>query len=503
MDILNKALSNNIYEVATKTPLEKAKLLSADLQNNILFKREELQPTFSFKVRGAISKINSLPRNTLELGVIASSAGNHGLGVALAAKTKNISATIVVPKNASKQKISLIRNLGANVILHGEYYDDAEKLAKKISKDKKITFIHPFNDLEVIAGQGTIALELFQQHPKKIDYVFVAIGGGGLISGISSISKIISPNTQIIGIQPHGCSAMFDSIKKKKIITLKEINQFADGVATKKVGNLTFKITSKLVDKIITVSNDEICSAIKDFYAENRTILEPSGALSIAGIKKFVNVNNIKNKTCICITCGANMTFEKLRYVSERTEIGEKKEAVFSIQAPETTGSFRNLIKALGSRSIKELHYRYNDEKIAFFYLGFETADEQDKFKIQKKISNLKFKLIDLSSNEFAKLHLKSMIGGKPQKKIKEYLFRIFFPETKGALKNFLKGLNKKFNITLFHYRDIGTDNADVLIGIENIENQLNEIDKDLENIGYKFTNESNNEAYKMFLSSQ
>ena len=258
-----------------------------------------------------------------------------------------------------------------------------------------------------------------------------------------------------------------------------------------------------MVDKIITVSNDEICSAIKDFYSENRTILEPSGALSIAGIKKFVNVNNIKNKTCICITCGANMTFEKLRYVSERTEIGEKKEAVFSIQAPETTGSFRNLIKALGSRSIKELHYRYNDEKIAFFYLGFETIDEQDKFKIQKKISNLKFKLIDLSSNEFAKLHLKSMIGGRPQKKIKEYLFRIFFPETKGALKNFLKILNKKFNITLFHYRDIGTDNADVLIGIENIENELDEINKDLENIGYKFTNESNNEAYKMFLSSQ
>ena len=503
MEILNKALSNNVYEVVKKTPLEKAKLLSAELQNNILFKREELQPTFSFKVRGAISKINSLPRNTLKLGVIASSAGNHGLGVALAAKTKNISATIVVPKNASKQKISFIRKLGANVILHGKYYDDAEKLAKKISRDKKITFIHPFNDLEVIAGQGTIALELFQQHPKKIDYVFVAIGGGGLISGISSISKIVSPNTQIIGVQPDGCSAMFDSIKKKKIITLKDINQFADGVATKKVGNLTFKITSKLVDKIITVSNDEICSAIKDFYSESRTILEPSGALSIAGIKKFVNVNNIKNKTCICITCGANMTFEKLRYVSERTEIGEKKEAVFSIQAPETTGSFRKLIKALGSRSIKELHYRYNDEKIAFFYLGIETVDEQDKFKIQKKISNLKFKLIDLSSNEFAKLHLKSMIGGKPQKKIKEYLFRIFFPETKGALKNFLKGLNKKFNITLFHYRDIGTDNADVLIGIENIENELDEINKDLENIGYRFTNESNNEAYKMFLSSQ
>ena len=503
MDILKKALSNNIYEVAIKTPLEKASLLSSDLQNNILYKREELQPTFSFKIRGAISKINSLPKSILEFGVIASSAGNHGLGVALAAKTKNINATIVVPKNASKQKIKLINKLGANVILHGKYYDDAEKLAKKISKEKKISFIHPFNDPDVIAGQGTIALELFQQHPKNIDYIFVAIGGGGLISGISSISKSISPKTQIIGVQSLGSSAMLESIKKKKIITLKDINQFADGVATKKVGHLTFKITNKLVDNIITVSNDEICSAIKDFYSENRTILEPSGALSIAGIKKFVKVNNIKNKTCICITCGANMTFEKLRYISERTEIGEKKEAVFSIQAPETPGSFRNLIKALGSRSIKELHYRYNDEKTAFFYLGFETAGENDKSRIQNKISNLKFKLIDLSSNEFAKLHLKSMVGGRPQKKINEYLFRIFFPETIGALKNFLKGLNKKFNITLFHYRDIGTDNADVLIGIENIGNELDEINKDLENIGYKFTNESNNEAYKMFLSSQ
>ena len=503
MDILKKALSNNIYEVAIKTPLEKASLLSSDLQNNILYKREELQPTFSFKIRGAISKINSLPKSILEFGVIASSAGNHGLGVALAAKTKNINATIVVPKNASKQKIKLINNLGANVILHGKYYDDAEKLAKKISKEKKISFIHPFNDPDVIAGQGTIALELFQQHPKNIDYIFVAIGGGGLISGISSISKSISPKTQIIGVQSLGSSAMLESIKKKKIITLKDINQFADGVATKKVGHLTFKITNKLVDNIITVSNDEICSAIKDFYSENRTILEPSGALSIAGIKKFVRVKNIKNKTCICITCGANMTFEKLRYISERTEIGEKKEAVFSIQAPETPGSFRNLIKALGSRSIKELHYRYNDEKTAFFYLGFETAGEKDKSRIQNKISNLKFKLIDLSSNEFAKLHLKSMVGGRPQKKINEYLFRIFFPETIGALKNFLKGLNKEFNITLFHYRDIGTDNADVLIGFENIENELDEISKDLENIGYKFTNESNNEAYKMFLSSQ
>lgn len=503
MDILKKALSNNIYEVAIKTPLEKASLLSSDLQNNILYKREELQPTFSFKIRGAISKINSLPKGILEFGVIASSAGNHGLGVALAAKTKNINATIVVPKNASKQKIKLINKLGANVILHGKYYDDAEKLAKKISKEKKIPFIHPFNDPEVIAGQGTIALELFQQYPKNIDYIFVAIGGGGLISGISSISKSISPKTQIIGVQSVGSSAMFESIKKKRIITLKDINQFADGVATKKVGHLTFKITNKLVDNIITVSNDEICSAIKHFYSENRTILEPSGALSIAGIKKFILVNNIKNKTCICITCGANMTFEKLRYISERTEIGEKKEAVFSIQAPETTGSFRNLIKALGSRSVKELHYRYNDEKTAFFYLGFETTGEKDKSRIQNKISNLKFKLIDLSSNEFAKLHLKSMIGGRPQKKINEYLFRIFFPETIGALKNFLKGLNKKFNITLFHYRDIGTDNADVLIGIENIGNELEEINKDLENIGYKFTNESNNEAYKMFLSSQ
>ena len=503
MDILKKALSNNIYEVAIKTPLEKASLLSSDLQNNILYKREELQPTFSFKIRGAISKINSLPKSILEFGVIASSAGNHGLGVALAAKTKNINATIVVPKNASKQKIKLINNLGANVILHGKYYDDAEKLAKKISKEKKISFIHPFDDPEVIAGQGTIALELFQQHPKNIDYIFVAIGGGGLISGISSISKSISPKTQIIGVQSLGSSAMLKSINKNKIITLKDINQFADGVATKKVGHLTFKITNKFVDNIITVSNDEICSAIKDFYSENRTILEPSGALSIAGIKKFVRVNNIKNKTCICITCGANMTFEKLRYISERTEIGEKKEAVYSIQAPETPGSFRNLIKALGSRSIKELHYRYNDENTAFFYLGFETAGEKDKFRIQNKISNLKFKLIDLSSNEFAKLHLKSMIGGRPQKKINEYLFRIFFPETIGALKNFLKGLNKKFNITLFHYRDIGTDNADVLIGIENIGNELDEINKDLENIGYKFTNESNNEAYKMFLSSQ
>ena len=491
-----------VYDVASETPLDLAHNLSLRLENRILMKREDLQSVFSFKLRGAYNKLSAMPQDVLEAGVICSSAGNHGQGVALAARRKGISAVIVMPVTTPSIKVEAVKSLGGEIIMHGDTYDDAYSHARKLEKERQLTFIHPFDDPDVIAGQGTIGMEILEQADETISAVFVPIGGGGLISGIAAYIKGVNPNIQIIGVEPDDSAAMRDSLAAGKPIVLDHVGIFADGVAVRRVGDETFRLCQELVDGIVIVDTDQICAAIRDIFEDTRSIVEPAGALAVAGAKKYLADNETRDETFVVINCGANVNFDRLRHIAERAAVGEQREMLLAVEIPEEKGSFRNFCDALGRRNITEFNYRYSDSSKAHIFVGIELRHgHAERQEIIDKLLGLDYPLEDLSENELAKLHVRHMVGG-PATGIKdERLFRFEFPERPGALLDFLQAVGTDWNISLFHYRNHGSDHGRILAGIQVPPDEAKELESHLSQLGYAHWEESNNPAYAMFLA--
>lgn len=492
----------SVYDVAIESPLELAGNLSARLDNRILLKREDLQSIFSFKLRGAYNKLNALPPEMLQRGVICSSAGNHAQGVALAAGRKRVRAVIVMPVTTPSIKVDAVRKLGGEVVLHGDSYDDAYAHARKLESEQGLTFIHPFDDPYVIAGQGTIGREILSQTDEEIDAVFVPIGGGGLIAGIATWIKSKEPAIKIIGVEPVDSAAMHDSLQAGHPVTLRHAGIFADGVAVRRVGDETFRLCQEFVDEIITVDTDQICAGIQDIFNDTRSIAEPAGALAVAGAKKYLADHRLKGKTVVAIVCGANVNFDRLRHIAERAAVGEQREMLLAVEIPEQPGSFRTFCEAIGKRSVTEFNYRYSDSSKAHIFVGIELRQgATERHALVSKLRALGYPLEDLSDNEVAKLHVRHMVGGRAQKLADERLFRFEFPERPGALLNFLKAIGTKWNISLFHYRNHGSDYGRILAGIQVPQQESEELEAHLAELGYAHWEESHNPAYAMFLA--
>ena len=492
----------NVYDVAIESPLEKANNLSAKVGNTVFLKREDLQPVFSFKLRGAYNKISHLSDEELSRGVICSSAGNHAQGVALAAKKKDVRAVIVMPVTTPTIKIDAVRKLGGEVVLYGDAYDDAYAHALTLAKDQSLTFVHPFDDPLVIAGQGTIALEILNQADGPIDAIFVPIGGGGLIAGIATCVKALRPEIRIIGVEPDDSTAMRDSLAKGEPVSLDHVGIFADGVAVRRVGDETFRLCQQFVDEIITVDTDQCCAAIRDIFDDTRSIVEPAGGLAVAGAKKYAQDNNIKGQTFITINCGANVNFDRLRHIAERAAVGDRTEMLIAAEIPEQPGSFRHFCEVLGKRSITEFNYRYTDALKAHIFVGVHlTGGREESQALLANLTDADFPVVDLSNNEMAKLHVRHMVGGRSTEVCNERLFRFEFPERPGALLRFLHAIGNDWNISLFHYRNHGSDYGRVLAGIDVPEDETAELESHLAKLGYPHWEESDNPAYTMFLS--
>jgi len=501
-DYLERILKARVYDVAMATPLDAAPRLSRRLGNSILFKREDLQPVFSFKIRGAYNKIAHLSETAARRGVICASAGNHAQGVALAAKRRGIPATIVMPQTTPQIKVQAVLDFGAEVVLHGDDYDQAYEHAMKLMGERQLAFIHPFDDPDVIAGQGTIGMELLRQCAgEQIDAIFIAVGGGGLIAGIAAYVKYLFPKIKIVGVEPEDADAMSRSLQAGKRVTLERVGIFADGVAVRRVGEETFRLAREYVDEIVLVSTDEICAAMQDIFEENRTIVEPSGALSVAGIKRYVQREQCKDRTFISINCGANVNFDRLRHVAERADIGGQREALISVEIPEARGSFLRFCETLGRRSITEFNYRYSDTATAQLFVGLGLSDgRREKEAVIKSLKETGYTVHDMSDNEVAKLHVRYMIGGHARGLDDERLFRFEFPERPGALLKFLKAIGTRWNITLFHYRNHGSDYGRVLVGVQIPPAESTEFDLHVRELKYVYAEETDNSAYKMFL---
>ena len=489
-----------VYEVARETPLEPAPKLSARLNNEVLFKREDLQPVFSFKLRGAYNKIAQLSDEECAHGVLCASAGNHAQGVALSAKKRGIKATIVMPHTTPDIKVKAVESLGGHVVLAGDSYSDASAHAYKLRDETGMVFVHPYDDPQVIAGQGTIAEEILRQSPSDLDAVFIPIGGGGLAAGMAIYLKHYSPETKIIGVEPVDSAAMHDSIQAGQRITLDQVGIFADGVAVKQVGEHTFDLVRKYVDEIVLVDTDEICAAIKDIYDDSRAIVEPAGALAVAAMKKYVKAHALNGKVLACINSGANMNFDRLRYVAERTEIGERREALFAVTIAEEPGSFLTFCNLLGDHSITEFNYRISSRDEAHVFVGISIRGDEESQQIQAMLESHGYPVIDLLDNELAKLHVRHMVGGKSHLIDHESLFRFEFPERPGALLDFLTQLAGRWNISLFHYRNHGAAFGRVLAGMEVKPSDSVEFQAFLDQLGYTHIAEDDNPAFKLFL---
>jgi threonine dehydratase len=501
---VDKILKAKVYDVAVETPLELAPRLSRRLKNNVFFKREDLQPVFSFKIRGAYNKIAHLSQSAAQRGVICASAGNHAQGVALAARTRGISAVIVMPRTTPEIKVRAVADLGAEIVLRGDDYDQAYEHALQIAQERNLIFVHPFDDPDVIAGQGTIGMEILRQrHGDQIDAIFVAIGGGGLIAGIAAYVKWLYPRIKIIGVEPEDSASMYESLKAKKRVTLDKVGIFADGVAVKRVGEETFRLASQYVDEVILVTTDQICAAIQDIFEDTRSIVEPAGALGVAGIKKYIVRENCADKNFIAINCGANMNFDRLRYVAERADIGAQREALFAVQIPETPGSFLRFCELLGQRSVTEFNYRFDDANAAQIFVGISISQgKAERDALIAAIGAGGFTVRDMTDNEMAKLHIRYMVGGHARGLANERLFRFEFPERPGALLKFLQAIGSKWNISLFHYRNHGSDNGRVLAGIQVPPATAHDFLLHLHELHYPYTEETDNPAYKIFLGS-
>ncbi len=500
-DYLEKILTARVYDVAIESPLEEAPNLSRRIGNTVLLKREDMQPVFSFKLRGAYNKMAQLPRATLKRGVIAASAGNHAQGVALAAQRLKCEAVIVMPATTPNIKVNAVAARGAQVVLHGDSYSDAYTHAVELAKEKKLTFIHPYDDPEVIAGQGTVGMEILRQHAGPIHAIFVPVGGGGLIAGVAAYVKRLRPDIRIIGVEPVDADAMYQSLRKKERVVLPQVGIFADGVAVKQVGEETFRLCRKLVDEVILVDTDAICAAIKDVFEDTRSILEPAGALSVAGAKLYAKRQKLKNKNLVAIASGANMNFDRLHHVAERAELGEQREGILAVTIPERPGSFKDFCTLLGPRSITEFNYRFSDPAQAHVFVGVQVHNRGEVDKLLTALKHKDIAAVDLSDNEMAKLHVRHLVGGHAPLVENERVFRFEFPERPGALMNFLNSMSHSWNISLFHYRNHGTDYGRVLVGIQVPPEDNRAFTDFLDKLGYPYWDENDNPAYRLFLA--
>ncbi len=510
-DYLKKILTARVYDVAVESALEPAKNLSARLGNTVLLKREDQQPVFSFKLRGAYNKMAHLTPAQLKKGVICASAGNHAQGVALSARKLGTKAFVVMPATTPQLKVDAVRGLGGEVVLHGESYSDAYEHAVLLEKKKGLTFVHPFDDPDVIAGQGTIAMEVLRQIQSmgqgQLDAVFVAIGGGGLISGVANYIKAVRPEIKVIGVQMNDSDAMMRSVQAHKRVTLQDVGLFSDGTAVKLVGEETFRISRELVDEFMTVDTDAVCAAIKDVFVDTRSIVEPAGALAVAAIKQYVALHKTKGQTYAAILCGANMNFDRLRFVAERAEVGEEREALFAVTIPEERGSFRQFCELIGdlpggSRSVTEFNYRINDSQQAHVFVGLTTHGKGESTKIANTFTRHGFKALDLTHDELAKEHVRHMVGGHSALSKDERLLRFVFPERPGALLKFLALMRPGWNISLFHYRNQGADYGRILVGLQVPKADNAAFKAFLSTLGYPFVEETDNPVYKLFLKS-
>ncbi|MFO7029186.1 threonine ammonia-lyase, biosynthetic [Limnospira fusiformis CCALA 023] len=499
-DYLKRILTARVYDVAQETPLELAPRLSERLNNQVFLKREDMQSVFSFKLRGAYNKIAQLTPESLAQGVIAASAGNHAQGVALGASRLGSRAIIVMPTTTPDVKVQAVKARGGEVVLYGETFDDAYTYARQLEVEKNLTFIHPFDDPDVIAGQGTIAMEILRQYQKPIDAIFVAIGGGGLISGIAAYVKRLRPEIKIIGVEPVDADAMSQSLKAGHRVKLSEVGLFADGVAVRQVGEETFRLCQTYVDDIILVGTDDICAAIKDVFEDTRSILEPAGALAIAGMKAYVEREKLNNCTLIAVACGANMNFDRLQFVAERAEFGERREAIFAVTIPEQPGSLRKFCNCLGKRNLTEFNYRIADEKEAHIFVGVQIQDREDAQKLTETFAEHDLIAIDLTDDELTKMHLRHMVGGRSPLAHDELLYRFEFPERPGALMKFVESMSHTWNISLFHYRNNGSDYGRIVVGMQVPPQEMQKWQEFLDTLGYRYWDENKNPAYKLFL---
>src|SRR3954465_3416736 len=498
-DYLGRILKARVYDVAIETPLEPARALSQRLKNRLLLKREDLQPVFSFKVRGAYNKMASLSRARLAKGVIAASAGNHAQGVALAAQRLGCRAVIVMPITTPRIKVDAVQARGAEVRLYGDSYSDAYQEAMRLKRKRGLVFVHPYDDPDVIAGQGTIGMEIVRQHPGPIDAIFVPVGGGGLISGIAAYVKEVSPRTKIIGVEPVDADAMARSLKAGRRVKLDHVGLFADGVAVKQVGKETFRLCRELVDEMLLVDTDEMCAAIKDVFEDTRVVLEPAGALAIAGAKAWVERHGARGKTLVAVASGANTNFDRLRFIAEEAELGEHREAVLAVTIPERPGSFKKFCAALGARNVTEFNYRIADSREAHIFVGVEVHGKEETVRLVRSLRRLGLKTLDLSENEMAKWHVRHMVGGRAPAK-NELLYRFEFPERPGALGRFLNSMRSDWNISLFHYRNHGADYGRVLVGMQVPRAEMRQFRTFLRDLGYPHADETRNPAYRLFL---
>ncbi|HQN45549.1 MAG TPA: threonine ammonia-lyase, biosynthetic [Rugosibacter sp.] len=506
MDYLKRILNARVYDVAIETPLELATNLSARTNNQILLKREDMQPVFSFKLRGAYNKMAHLTPTQRKHGVICASAGNHAQGVALSAKRLGIRAVDVMPTTTPQIKIEAVKNRGSEVVLAGDSYDAAYAHALTLEKKHKLTFVHPFDDPDVIAGQGTIGMEILRQHPDTIDAVFCCVGGGGLIAGIAAYIKQLRPEIKIIGVEAIDADAMTQSLAAKKRVRLETVGLFADGAAVKYVGEETFRLCQQYVDEMILVDTDAICAAIKDVFEDTRSILEPAGALAVAGAKAWATKHRTKGKTLVAIASGANMNFDRLRFVAERAEVGEKREALLAVTLPEKPGSYKQFLTLLDQRNITEFNYRYHHTGQAHVFVGMQVANAKETGSLVAQLKKQGYPALDLTDDEMAKLHIRHLVGGHAPKnedktqQVNELLYRFEFPERPGALMNFLTKMSAGWNISLFHYRNHGADTGRVLVGMQVPREDSKAFAAFLKNLDYQFVDESNNPAYKLFL---
>ncbi len=506
-DYLEKVLNAQVYDVAIETPLDLASNLSTRIGNKILLKREDMQPVFSFKLRGAYNKIASLSAEKLKRGVICASAGNHAQGVALSAAKLGCRAVIVMPTSTPGIKVDAVRRRGAEVVLFGDSFDEAYAHALELEKSEKLTFVHPFDDPEVIAGQGTVAMEILRQHSRHsgpITAVFCAIGGGGLAAGVAAYIKRLRPEIKVIGVETFDADAMKQSLAKGHRVRLDQVGLFADGTAVKFVGEETFRLCKEYLDEVILVDSDAICAAIKDVFEDTRSILEPSGALAVAGAKEYARQHKLKDKNLVAVTSGANMNFDRLRFVSERAEFGEQREAVFAVTLPEKPGAYKKFLALIGKRNVTEFNYRYHTADEAHVFVGVQVADRKESLKLVDSLQKHGYPTLDLSDDEMAKNHIRHLVGGHaPQvceKGMQELLYRFEFPERPGALMNFLTQMSSGWNISLFHYRNHGADYGRVLVGMQVPPADMPQFREFLKNLGYAHWDESKNPAYKLFL---
>ena len=500
MDYLEKILNARVYDVAIESPLDPAPGLSARSGNRVLLKREDMQPVFSFKLRGAYNKMASLTPAQRKRGVICASAGNHAQGVALAARKMGCRAVIVMPTTTPAIKINAVKGRGGEVVLAGDSYDEAYAHAKEVEKREGLTFVHPYDDPDVIAGQGTIGMEILRQHPDPIDAVFVAIGGGGLAAGVAAYVKRVRPQTRVIGVETFDADAMDRSIKAGKRVRLDNVGLFADGTAVKFVGEETFRLCRELLDGIVLVDTDAICAAIKDVFEDTRAILEPSGALAIAGAKEYAKREGLHDRTLVAVASGANTNFDRLRFVAERAEVGEQREAVLAVTIPEKPGSFKRFCGLIGKRAITEFNYRYSDASAAHVFVGVQVGNRGEAHKLVETLRRHDLATLDLTDDEMAKLHVRHMVGGHAPSLADELLYRFEFPERPGALMNFLEHMSKGWNISLFHYRNHGADYGRVLVGMQVPKAEMKAFKSFLKTLGYRCWDETQNPAYKLFL---